>query len=134
MERQYERLQRNIFIYLVVFFGLYITDWKVQIAPFIRYFMLSTFTAGAMWQALCSENNTTKMQNMFMLPFNRRNFIFSYVAALGVYIIFTKTITLSVVLLAVSVWKPIELLESAVCIINAIFIAAAVYSLKNIGI
>ncbi len=128
---QYERLQRNIFIYLVVFFGLYITDWKVQIAPFIRYFMLSTFTAGAMWQALCSENNTTKMQNMFMLPFNRRNFIFSYVAALGVYIIFTKTITLSVVLLAVSVWKPIELLESAVCIINAIFIAAAVYSLKK---
>lgn len=45
---KYERLQRSIFIYLIVFWGLYITDWKVQIAPFIRYLMLSTFTAGVM--------------------------------------------------------------------------------------
>lgn len=128
---KYERLQRSIFIYLIVFWGLYITDWKVQIAPFIRYLMLSTFTAGVMWQALCSEDNAAKMQNMFMLPFDRRNFVFSYVAALGTYTIFTKTAALFVVLLAVSLWKPIEFLGSAVCVINAIFMTAAVYSLKK---
>lgn len=128
---KYERLQRSIFIYLIVFWGLYITDWKVQIAPFIRYLMLSTFTAGMMWQALCSEGLAAQMQNMFMLPFDRRNFVFSYVAALGTYTIFTKTAALSVVLLAVSSWKPIEFLGSAVCVINAIFMAGAVYSLKK---
>ena len=128
---KYERLQRSIFIYLIVFFGLYNTDWKVQIAPFIRYLMLGTFTAGVMWQDLCSEDNAAKMQNMFMLPFDRRNLVFSYVAALGAYTIFTKTAALSVVLLAVSVWEPIEFLGSVVCVINAIFMAAAVYSLKK---
>ena len=128
---KYERLQRSIFICLIVFWGLYITDWKVQIAPFIRYLMLSTFTADVMWQALCSEDNAVKMQNMFMLPFDRRNFVFSYAAALGVYTIFTKTAALFVVLLAVSVWKPIELFGSAVCVINAIFMTVAVYSLKK---
>lgn len=128
---KYERLQRSIFIYLIVFWGLYITDWEVQIAPFIRYLMLSTFTAGIMWQALCSKDNATKMQNIFMLPFDRRNFVFSYVAALGAYTVFTKTAALFVVLLAVSVWKPIEFLGSAVCVINAIFMAACVYSLKK---
>ena len=128
---KYERLQRNIFIYLIVFWGLCITDWKVQIAPFIRYLMLSTFTAGVMWQALCSADNAAKMQNLFMLPFDRRNFVFSYVAALGAYTIFTKTAALFVVLLAVSVWKPIEILGSAVCVINAILMTTAVYSLKK---
>lgn len=128
---KYERLQRSIFIYLIVFWGLYITDWKVQITPFIRYLMLSTFTAGVMWQALCSEDHAIKMQNMFMLPFDRKNFVFSYVAALGAYTIFTKTAALFAVLFAVSVWKPIEFLGSAVCVINAIFMTFAVYSLKK---
>lgn len=128
---KYERLQRSVFIDLIVFWGLYITDWKVQIAPFIRYLMLGTFTAGMMWQALCSEDNASKMQNMFMLPFNRRNFVFSYVAALGAYTVFTKTAALFAVLLAISLWKPVEFLESTVCVITAIFMAASVYSLKK---
>lgn len=128
---KYERLQRSSFIYLIVFWGLYITDWKVEISPFIRYLMLSTFTAGVMWQALCSQDNAAKMQNMFMLPFDSRNFVFSYVAALGIYTIFTKTAALFVVLLAVSAWNPMEIWKSAICIINAILMTTAIYSLKK---
>lgn len=128
---KYERLQRSLFIYLIVFFGLHMTDWNVQIAPFIRYLMPGTFTAGVMWQALCSKDQAAKMQNMFMLPFDRRNFVFSYVAAFGAYTVFTKTAALYAVLLAVTVWKPIELLGSAVCVINAVLMTAAVYSLKK---
>lgn len=130
---KYELLQRSIFIYLIVFWGLYITDWKVQIAPFIRYLMLSTFTAGVMWQALCSEDNGAKMQNMFMLPFDRRNFVFSYVAALGVYTIFTKTAGLFAVLLAVSVWTPLEIFGSIVCVISIILMTAAIRLLITDG-
>lgn len=128
---KYERLRRSIFIYLIVFWGLYITDWKVQIAPFIRYLMLTSYTVSVMWQALCSQDNAAKMQNMFMLPFDNRKFVFAYVAALGIYTIFTKTAALLAVLLAVSVWKPVEILESAVCMINAVLMTAAAYSLKK---
>lgn len=73
---KYERLKRSIFIYLIVFWSLYITSWKMQIAPFIRYLMLSTFTAGVMWQALCSDDHAAKMKNMFMLPFDEKTFVF----------------------------------------------------------
>lgn len=128
---KYERLKRSILIYLIVFWGLYITGWKVQIAPFIRYLMLSTSTAGVMWQALCSDDHAAKMKNMFMLPFDERTFVFSYVAALGAYTVFTKTAALFAVLLAVSPWTPTEFLGSAVCIINAVFMSATVYSLKQ---
>lgn len=128
---KYERLQRSIFIYLIVFWGLHISGWKVQIAPFIRYLMLSTFTAGVMWQALCSEDHAAKMKNMFMLPFDGRTFVFSYVAALGAYTVFTKTAALLAILLAVAPWKLTEFLGCAVCVINAVFMAAAVYSLKQ---
>lgn len=128
---KYERLHRSIFLCLIIFWGLHTAGWKVQIAPFIRYLMLSIFTAGVMWQALCSEDNAAKMQHMFLLPFDNQNFVFSYVAALGTYTIFTKTAFLFAVLLAASLWTPAELFGSAVCVINAILMSSAVYSLKK---
>lgn len=82
---KYERLPRTIFINLIIFWGLYLAGFQVQIAPFILYLMISTFTAGVMWQALSSEDNAAHMQNMVMLPFEGREFVFSYVAAMGIY-------------------------------------------------
>ena len=41
---KYERLTRTIFIYLVMFWGLFIADFQIQISPFILYLMVSTFT------------------------------------------------------------------------------------------
>ena len=88
---KYERLTRTIFIYLVMFWGLFIADFQIQISPFILYLMVSTFTAGVMWQALSSEDNAAYMQNMIMLPFKGREFVLSYIAAMGAYTFLTKT-------------------------------------------
>lgn len=127
----YERLKRTLLVYLIVFWGLHIADFQIQIAPFILYLMVSTFTAGVMWQALSSEDNTANMQNMFMLPFEGRDFVFSYVTALGAYT-FLKTAGLLAVVLAVSVWNGMEILGSVLCAINAILMTACVYSLKKV--
>lgn len=128
---KYERLARTIFIYLIVAWGLYSADFQVRIAPFILYLMVSTFTAGVMWQALSSEDNAANMQNMVMLPFEGREFVFSYVAALGIYTFLTKTAALLAVLLAVSVWNAAEVLGSILCAVNAILMTAAIFSLKK---
>ncbi len=128
---KYERLTRTMLIYLIVFWGLYISNFQVRIAPFILYLMVSTFTAGVMWQALSSEDNAVNMQNMVMLPFERRKFVFSYVAAMGIYTLLTKTAALLAVLLAVSVWNWIGLLGSILCAVNAILMVAAIFSLKR---
>ena len=128
---KYERLTRTIFIYPILFWGLYIADFKVRISPFILYLMVTSFTAGVMWQALSSEDNAANMQNMIMLPFEGREFIFSYIGAMGIYTFLTKTMALLVILLAVSVWKRIEILSSILCAVNAILMAAAIFSVRR---
>ena len=128
---KYERLTRTIFIYPILFWGLYTADFKVRISPFILYLMVTSFTAGVMWQTLSSEDNAANMQNMIMLPFEGREFIFSYIGAIGIYTFLTKTMALLVILLAVSVWNRIEILSSILCAVNAILMAAAIFSVRR---
>lgn len=128
---KYERLTRTIFIYPILFWGLYTAGFKVQISPFILYLMVTSFTAGVMWQTLSSEDNAANMQNMIMLPFEGREFIFSYIGAMGIYTFLTKTMALLVILLAVSVWNRIEILSSILCAVNTILMAAAIFSVRR---
>ena len=128
---RYERMPRTLLIEGIVFWALYIAGFRVQIAPSVRVLMISAFTAGVMWQALSSKDNAVELTAMLMLPFRRLEFVFSYVAVLGVYTLITKTGVLSAVLLAVSVWKPVELVGMIICMIHAVLMAAAVYSLRK---
>ena len=86
---KYERLGKTLLIWLPVFYGLHLAGFRVQIAPSILYLMVSSFSAGVMWQALSSKNNAENMQNLLMLPFREKYFIFSYVSALGTYTLLT---------------------------------------------
>ena len=128
---KYERLPRTLFMDVIVFWGLYIAGFQVQIASFIRVLMISTFTAGVMWQALSSKDNAVELTAMLMLPYRRREFVFSYVGVLGAYTVLTKTGLLFAVLMAVSAWKPIELVAIILCMIHAVLMAAAVYSVRK---
>lgn len=128
---KYERLPRTFLVDLIVFWGLHIAGFRVQIAPSVRILMISAFTAGVMWQALSSRDTAAELRHMLMLPCDRRKFVFSYVAALGAYTVLTKAGLLLAVLLAVSAWKPTEILGLTVCMLHAVLVAAAVYSLRK---
>lgn len=128
---KYERAKKMFLVCLVLFWGLRIAEIWVAIAPHLFYLMVSIFTAGMMWQALSSEENAADMQNLFMLPLKRQDFILSYIAALGAYTCLTKTAGLLAVILAVSVWNGMEILGSVLCAIHAILMSACVYSLKK---
>lgn len=116
---------------MIVFWGLYIAGFQVQIASFIRVLMISAFTAGVMWQALSSKDNAVELKHMLMLPQHGRGFVFSYVAVLGAYTLLTKTGLLLAVLLAVSAWKSIEMTGMAISMLHAVLMAAAAYSLRK---
>ena len=128
---KYERLPRTLFTDVIVFWGLYIAGFQVQIASFVRVLMISAFTAGVMWQALSSKDNAVELTAMLMLPLHRREFVFSYVGMLGAYTVFTKTGLLLAVVLAVSACKPVEIMGMVICIIHAVLMAAAAYSLRK---
>ena len=128
---RYERLPRTLLMDVILFWGLYTAGFQVQVATSVRILMISAFTAGVMWQALSSKDNAVELKHMLMLPQHGREFVFSYVAALGAYTVLTKTGLLLAVLLAVSAWKPIELIGMAICMLHAVLMAAAVYSLRK---
>lgn len=128
---RYERLLQTILLDVIIFWGLHIAGFQVQIAASVRILMLSAFTAGVMWQALSSKDNAVELQHMLMLPYQPQKFVFSYVAALGGYTVLTKTGLLLAVLLAVSAWKSIEMIGMAISMLHAVLMAAAVYSLRK---
>ncbi len=128
---RYERLPRTLLMDVILFWGLYTAGFQVQIAASVRILMINAFTAGVMWQALSSKDNAVELKHMLMLPGHGREFIFSYVAALGAYTVLTKTGLLLAVLLAVSAWKPIELAGMAISMLHAVLMAAAAYSQRK---
>ena len=128
---RYERLSRTLLMDVILFWGLYIAGFQVQIAASVRILMINAFTAGIMWQALSSRDNTVELKHMLMLPHQPKEFVFSYVAALGGYTVLTKTGLLLAVLLAVSAWKPIEMIGMAISMFHAVLMAAAAYSLRK---
>ena len=127
---KYERLIRTLFLDLVVFWGLHIAGFRVEIAPFILYLMAGAFSAGVMWQALSAGDNRANLENMFMLPFEGRTLVISYVAALGAYTLLTKTAGLLAMVWAVAPWSWAEILGSILCALAAIVIVACLYPLR----
>lgn len=128
---RYENLSKNLFACLIVFCGLYLSNFQVKIAPFILYLMIGTFTAGVMWQALSSEDNANNMKNIIMLPFINRKLIISYIGVLGIYTLITKTGLLMAALFAVSSWSSLNIAGAVLSAVNSILMAACIYSLKK---
>lgn len=128
---RYERVKRTLLTDLILFWGLYLAELQVRITPFVLYLMVSAVSAGVMWQALSSQDNAAALQNMLMLPFERRAFVFAYVGALGTYVLLTKTAALLAVLLAVSPWGGAEIAGGLLCAVHAVLMAAAVFALRR---
>jgi hypothetical protein len=66
-----------------------------------------------------------------MLPFENRDFILSYISAMGAYTLLTKTGVLLAVVFAVSSWTMTEVVISLLCAIHAVIAAACLYTLKK---
>lgn len=123
---KYERLKKVLLMDLIMFWGLRTAGCRIAVSPAVLYLMVSMFSAGVMWRALMSEDSAANLKNLFMLPFEERTFVFSYVSAMGGYTLFTKTAGLLAVLFAVSAWNgaAVRLVCAAVCAVNAVLVTA----------
>ena len=142
----YNKTVRTLLIDLVIFWGLRTSGLRVEVAPFILYLTVAAFTAGVIWQTLSSTGNEKSgaaasgvgsMRNQFMLPFDGRKLIFTYIGTLGAYTLLTKTAALLAVLLAVSDWSGTELagyfINTLLTAGNAVLTAGAVFSTRQHG-
>ncbi len=126
----FEKILKYIAVCVIVFFGLYMAEVKIQIAPFIKYLMSGTFTAGIMWHSLSSDN-CAELSGIAMLPFKKHGFTFSYIAAYGLYAVITKSALLISVISAVSVPTATEIVGMIICTLNGIFVTSAVFAMKR---
>jgi len=126
----FEKILKYIVICTAVFFGLYMAEIRITIAPFIKYLMSGTFTAGIMWHSLSSDNSA-ELSGIAALPFRKHDFTFSYIAAYGLYTVITKSALLMVVMFAVSATDITEIIGSFICMLGGVFVTAGVYVMKK---
>lgn len=124
---RYKRIVQSLFICVIMFFALYAAEIKLEIAPFILFLTATLFTAGVMWQALGSNSNMESMLGLFMLPFENRQFVISYVIAFSGYTLITKTALVLAIFLAVCEWTLPQIITALLCACNGCFMTAAWY-------
>ena len=102
---KYESARKSLLAAVILFIAVYAAEFRVEIAPFILYLTSTFFTAGIMWQMLTGRRHMEIMQGMFMLPFDNRSFVFSYVLVLGAHTLITKTLLIWTLFFAVASWE-----------------------------
>ena len=120
---KYESIWKSLLASVILFFAIHAAELKLVIAPFILYLTSTFFTAGVMWQMLNGSRHIEAMQGMFMLPFENRNFVFSYASVLGTHTLITKTLLIWVLFFAVAAWNVFEIVVALLCGCMACFVA-----------
>lgn len=130
---KYESVRKSLLAAVIPFIAVYAAEFQVAIAPFILYLTSTFFTAGVMWQVLTGRRHKEAMQGMFMLPFDNRSFVFSYVLVLGVHTLITKTLLIWALFFAVASWSVWEIILAIFCGCMACAVTAAGYRMRRKG-
>lgn len=130
---KYESAIKSILAATILFFAVYVTEIRLVIAPFILYLTSAFFTAGIMWQLLTGRRHKEAMQGMFMLPFENRSFVLSYVSVLGLHTLITKTLLIWVLFFATAAWGAFEIAVALLCGFMACAVTSAAYRMCRKG-
>lgn len=130
---KYEGVRKSLLAAVVLFIAIYAAEIQIVIAPFIFYLTSACFTAGVMCQVITGRRHMEAMQGMFMLPFDNRSFLFSYVVVLGVHTLITKTLLVWALFFAAAPWHPWEISIAVVCGVMACMVSAAGYRMCRKG-
>ncbi len=127
----YESVRKSLLAAMILFFAVYAAELRVEIAPFILYLTSTIFTAGIMWQMFFGTRHKEAMQGLFMLPFENRSFVYSYVAVLGAHTLITKTLPIWALFFAASKWSGFEITVALLCGCMACAVTSVAYLMCN---
>jgi hypothetical protein len=134
---KYESVRKSLLAAVIMFFAVYAVELRLEIAPFILYLTSTFFTAGIMWQMFSGSRHKEAMQGLFMLPFENRSFVYSYVAVLGVHTLITKTLPIWALFFAASKWSGFEIAVALLCGCMACAVTSVAYLMcgrKNVAL
>lgn len=133
----YESVRKSLLAAVILFFAVYAVELRLEIAPFILYLTSTFFTAGIMWQMFSGSRHKEAMQGLFMLPFENRSFVYSYVAVLGMHTLITKTLPIWALFFAASKWSGFEIAVALLCGCMACAVTSVAYLMcgrKNVAL
>lgn len=130
---KYEDIRKSLLAAVILFIAVYAAEIQIEIATFILYLTSACFTAAIMWQVLTGRRHMEAMQGVFMLPFDNRSFLFSYVMVLGAHTLLTKTLLVWALFFAAAPWHPWEISTAVVCGVMACMVTAAGYRMCRKG-
>ncbi len=122
-----ERITKSLLTCLIIFCAIYAAEIRVTVAPFILFLTMAIFSMGVMWRSLGSSKNAEIFMGLFMLPFNNKELIVSYLLAFGSYTLVTKTMLVLILFLAVDRWSIAQILTTVLCACGGCILAAAMY-------
>lgn len=131
---KYQSAGKSLMAAVILFIAIDAAEFQMEIAPFILYLTSTLFTGGVMWQMLTGKRHIEAMQGMFMLPFDNRSFVFSYVMVLGAYTLITKTLPIWALFFAAASWYPWEIALAVFCGCMACAVTAAGYRMCRKGL
>ena len=131
---KYERLFKNLFIIVILYMGISSANYKVPVAPFIVYLFSAVFTAGIMMSALNSKDAVEQFKNMVMMPFSNKELVISYVSALGIYTLLTKTSMVWALLFSVNKFEIPVIICALIAGICSVLMSAVFFMNKKIRI
>ena len=130
---KYQSAGKSLLAAVILFVAIDAAEFQMEIAPFILYLTSTIFTAGVMLQMLTGKRHIEAMQGMFMLPFDNRSFVFSYVMVLGAHTLITKTLPIWALFFAAASWYPWEIAIAVFCGCMVCAVTAAGYRLCRKG-
>lgn len=131
---KYQSVGKSLLAAVILFIAIDTAEFQVEIAPFILYLTSTFFTGGVMWQMLTGKRHIEAMQGMFMLPFDNRSFVFSYVMVLGAHTLITKTLPIWALFFAAASWYPWEIALVVFCGCMACAVTTAGYRMCRKGL
>lgn len=131
---KYQSAGKSLLAAVILFIAIDAAEFQMEIAPFILYLTSTFFTGGVMWQVLTGKRHIEAMQGMFMLPFDNRSFVFSYVMVLGAHTLITKTLPIWAMFFAAASWYPWEIAIAVFCGCMACAVTAAGYRMCRKGL
>lgn len=131
---KYQSAGKSLLAAVILFIATRAAEFQMEIAPFILYLTSTFFTGGVMWQMLTGKRHIEAMQGIFMLPFDNRSFVFSYVMVLGAHTLITKTLPIWALFFAAASWYPWEIAIAVFCGCMACAVTAAGYRMCRKGL
>ena len=113
----------------ILYLALASSGWRLDIAPFVLYLTSFAFTAGILWQLLCGRRQKELLEGFLALPLGNRELASAWEAALGAYVLLTRTVYVWALFLAAASWTGFELFWALVCGLAACIAAPEAFRL-----